>query len=307
MRDLDDLLAELVSQIKTLNERIDELERQPAPMFAFKNLAFGQMRSNSGDAARWLRIASLPASTAATGDSLLIHFIGGQVSSSQQFHMLIRAGNRAAFNAYIQESSGDLTQITHARLVAYSNGGVATFYLTLPGTTWAFVAATVMTSGWGTQPTLYPGEQETTSTPAGALVFDSATATSLLSQSNAGDLYSVAWTDYSATSTITGWSGFTVKIIRYKKIGKLMWVAFQIAGPSDAATVSFTLPYTAAASGLFEFPILVVDNGVTAATPGRGLLLVGASTVNCYKDYTGAAWTASGTKQARGEFWYEAT
>jgi hypothetical protein len=30
--DLDDLLGKLVSQVKTLNERVDELERQPAPM-----------------------------------------------------------------------------------------------------------------------------------------------------------------------------------------------------------------------------------------------------------------------------------
>jgi hypothetical protein len=32
-----------------------------------------------------------------------------------------------------------------------------------------------------------------------------------------GDLYQVSWTDYSATSTIVGWSSFTEKFIYYKK------------------------------------------------------------------------------------------
>ena len=41
---------------------------------------------------------------------------------------------------------------------------------------------------------------------------------------------SVAWTDYSATSTIVGWSSYTTKSIFYKKIGKLVFVQFVISG-----------------------------------------------------------------------------
>jgi hypothetical protein len=62
-----------------------------------------------------------------------------------------------------------------------------------------------------------------------------------------GDLYTVTWTDYSGSSTIVGWTTPTAKI-RYKKIGKLVWVQYQITGTSNAGTTSFTLPFANNAS-----------------------------------------------------------
>src|SRR5205814_10418940 len=63
-----------------------------------------------------------------------------------------------------------------------------------------------------------------------------------------GDIYTVAWMDYSATSTIVVWTSFTSKLIFYKKIGKDVFVQFELTGTSNATTSTFTLPFTMANS-----------------------------------------------------------
>jgi len=50
------------------------------------------------------------------------------------------------------------------------------------------------------------------------------------------------WVDYSATSTIVGWSSFTTKIIKYRVLGKQVFVYCVINGTSNSTTTSFTLP-----------------------------------------------------------------
>ena len=52
--------------------------------------------------------------------------------------------------------------------------------------------------------------------------------------------------DYSATSTVVGWTTFTQKTIRYSVIGKLLIVEYFISGTSNATTTSFTLPQASA-------------------------------------------------------------
>lgn len=119
-----------------------------------------------------------------------------------------------------------------------------------------------------------------------------------------------AWTDYSASSTIVGWSSFTTKVLRYMVIGKLVFVQYYLQGTSNSTLVTFTLP--------FGVPSLVVDvpasrvqdNSVIKTTPG--LMEVAGpqaspSQFNFYTDMAGTAWTASGTKQASGEFFFAAS
>jgi hypothetical protein len=125
-----------------------------------------------------------------------------------------------------------------------------------------------------------------------------------------GDVYTNGWSDYSASSTINGWSSFTTKQIYYKKIGKLVFVSFYISGTSNTTGASFTVPY-AAVSNTSYFPMLiscfVIDNGINQAYPGLADLGAGSSQVNITKDMTGGAtpFTASGTKQLIGQFWYQ--
>jgi len=119
----------------------------------------------------------------------------------------------------------------------------------------------------------------------------------------AQDCFTEDWTDYSATSTIVGWSSFTQKVIWYRRIGRLVHVTFDLEGTSNAADVSFTLPFTVVAVPAFS-AVHIWNNGVTSATPG--CLAFSGSTASIYRDWTGAGggWTASGTKGTRGQFYF---
>lgn len=113
------------------------------------------------------------------------------------------------------------------------------------------------------------------------------------------------WTDYSATATITGWASFTTQSIKYKRVGKTVFVEFYLDGVSNNAAATFTLPYAKGSGAATVGIISVRDNGGSFAV-GVLTLLGGASTVNLYASAAGAGWTASGTKTVRGQFWYEA-
>lgn len=118
-----------------------------------------------------------------------------------------------------------------------------------------------------------------------------------------GNIYTVVNTDYSATSTITGWSSFTTKSIYYSTIGKKMFVVFNIAGTSNATTVSFTLPYSASVNTR-NGSALIQDNGTNSTTPGLVQMLSSSNTVTVYKDcsMSGTAFTNSGAKAVYGSF-----
>lgn len=119
-----------------------------------------------------------------------------------------------------------------------------------------------------------------------------------------GDIYTDTWTDYSATSTIVGWSSFTTKILYYKKVGKLVFVSFSFIGTSNSTAASFSLPYSAASPTGITIPVNADDNGaqITKAVGYLG----DASTLSFYVDGGGTGWTNSGSKQVRGQFFYQA-
>jgi parallel beta-helix repeat protein len=112
---------------------------------------------------------------------------------------------------------------------------------------------------------------------------------------------------YEATSTIVGWSAYTGKQISYKKIGRMVWVWYAIAGTSDNVATSFTLPYAAAAiPGYIAWKHRSRDNGVPLVG-GNAILNGGSSTVNCYTTDASAGWTAAGDKVIAGQVVYMAT
>ena len=125
-----------------------------------------------------------------------------------------------------------------------------------------------------------------------------------------GDIYTTAWTDYTASSTITGWVNdppTTAAIIKYKLIGKLCYVVFYLDGTSNATTVGFTLPYTSVNDGLsfggaMEF---AADNSNTLTVAGRVRVSPNTATANCFTDMAAGAWTNSNNKFVKGEFFYE--
>ena len=122
-----------------------------------------------------------------------------------------------------------------------------------------------------------------------------------------GDAYTVIWTDYSDSSTITGWSSYTYKEIYYKVIGKLIFVSFHIYGTSDSTSASFTIPYTVSNNpstvNVGQVVIPVVDNGSSAfgfiyADKNTSVIYAVPSASGAYDD-----WTSSGNKRIRGEIW----
>lgn len=109
-------------------------------------------------------------------------------------------------------------------------------------------------------------------------------------------------------SIVGGLSSIDIKQIFVKKIGKMVFVSFYIAGTSNDSSFSFTLPYTSVAlpSPLF-FVVAGKDNGSWLTTISSGNLNGSASQAVLYKDISGATWTASGEKAVIGQFFYEAT
>jgi hypothetical protein len=112
-------------------------------------------------------------------------------------------------------------------------------------------------------------------------------------------------TDYSGTSTVTGWGSFSTKSIYYRQIGHIMHVVFSLAGTSNATSASFTVPTASASNpGVYDVAFRAENNGSFGTAPGLLEMNSSSSTVNLYKDLTGATWTASGTKACSGEFYY---
>jgi len=135
---------------------------------------------------------------------------------------------------------------------------------------------------------------------------DDLTATDIVMVDGANDdFYSVFWTDYSAISTITGWSSFTLKQIWYKRIGKFVIVNFNLEGTSNSATTSFTLPVSSNARRYHTLSV-AHDNGSDDGV--CQIILDNSSTVNILRgtNYSSSAgWTASGAKKVEGQLWYQ--
>lgn len=114
------------------------------------------------------------------------------------------------------------------------------------------------------------------------------------------------WIDYSALSTIVGWSSFTTKTIRYRIIGKQIFVYYVIAGASNSSTTTFTLPilnsqYAESSTSR------AANNGVNCmcfANMQTNTGLVNFFRWTTLSAYT-ASWTSSGTKFVFGQLYYE--
>jgi hypothetical protein len=109
------------------------------------------------------------------------------------------------------------------------------------------------------------------------------------------------WTDYTASSTITGWGGSETGNIEYSRNKKRVYVNVRLSGPASGTTVSFTLPYSEGHASNPIDTILVTD----ASSRAIGYFSMSGSTVTCYPDAAGSAWTASGTRAIFFQFWYE--
>jgi len=112
------------------------------------------------------------------------------------------------------------------------------------------------------------------------------------------------WTDYSATSTIVGWSSFTTKKIYYARIGNLVFVGIDLAGTSNFIHTTFTTPYNAYGSGLVTRFIYRARDNSGSYVIAFGAVTISSDIVNLYPDLSGGNWINNGTKECAGQFWY---
>lgn len=121
------------------------------------------------------------------------------------------------------------------------------------------------------------------------------------------DIFNMQWFDYFSASTIVGWAASPTGFMYVKKIGKTVFVNFQISGTSNATNATFTVPYAtqAAGHGVAIKTGDAVDDGTFVSTaiisPANN-----STTITLYRDRAAAPWTASGTKTINGQFFYEA-
>lgn len=112
------------------------------------------------------------------------------------------------------------------------------------------------------------------------------------------------WVDYSATSTVVGWSSFTTKKISYKIIDDVMILDFNLEGTSNATTISFTIPSNAA-SAIFVLSAYIINNGTALSTPGRINTVSGSNVITIQRDGQNTAFTGYGTKRCSGQIYVQ--
>jgi hypothetical protein len=109
------------------------------------------------------------------------------------------------------------------------------------------------------------------------------------------------WVDYSATSTVVGWTSLTTKIIRYRIIGKQVFVSVNLSGISNSTSSTFTLPFQNKNIENFAMAYAINNN---SSIIGSFSIANNSSTCILYQNYT-STWAASGTKLLYGQFFYE--
>lgn len=110
-----------------------------------------------------------------------------------------------------------------------------------------------------------------------------------------------AWVDYSATSTITGWSSYTTKLIQYQVVGNIMRVMVQIEGTGTGTSVSFTLPKSATAWGTQYF-ILHTRNNTTQSASVATVAANGSTVTVSNSASTTSSWTNGVGRDVQGQF-----
>ena len=122
------------------------------------------------------------------------------------------------------------------------------------------------------------------------------------------DIYTSAWQAWTSPATV-GLSAAPAltEYVYYKKIGKLVVVAFYFSGESSATSFQFTLPFkTAPAMPAVVTPIKYTDSAGAGTESGTLVINSDTTQADMFINWDNGAWTASGLKRAQGQFFYEA-
>jgi len=186
--------------------------------------------------------------------------------------------------------------ITTRVLTISDNGAIECFNLNLPNQLATTIAGFNANKDLVSLPTsTYPSWTE--------LSYVKGVTSAIQTQINS-KLTSPTFVDYSVTSTVVGWSGFTQKFIRYTVIGKLLVVEYFITGTSNSTTTSFTIGINSLNStGLIQANNNQTQNNAISYM-GYGNIPSNSQIIT-FGYYPTAStltgtWTASGTKVIRG-------
>lgn len=105
------------------------------------------------------------------------------------------------------------------------------------------------------------------------------------------------WQTY--TPTYTGFSVAPSGGVLFATIGEVLLLSVHpTAGTSNATGFTITLPSGFVLANNVHSPARIVDNGVAPTSPGLVEGITTQAVLTIYKDFAGAAWTASGSKNA---------
>lgn len=112
-------------------------------------------------------------------------------------------------------------------------------------------------------------------------------------------------TSLSGTSTVTGWSSYTIFEIYYKKVGNQVTIWFNIEGTSNSTSTNFTVPAELACAvspNTFQQATRISNNGIYAI----GLAVIGTSNtqIDFYATLAGGGFSATGSKTINGTLTY---
>jgi hypothetical protein len=172
---------------------------------------------------------------------------------------------------------------TQILVVDYGNSNAAVISCTIAGTSLSSVS--------------YLDGNVAANHAAGASVTMAFTPNQYASLIDGSGLQFPAWTTHA--STIGGFSGTPTQANRYFQLGKILFYKFDITGTSLTTALTFTIPSPASNSTRYG-GYYVTDNTVDQSVPGAIATAGGGTTVSCFRDMTGSAWTNVGSKAIRG-------
>jgi len=108
--------------------------------------------------------------------------------------------------------------------------------------------------------------------------------------------------DYSAISTVVGWTSTTIKEIFYKVIDDLVMVTVSIDGTSNNTLTSITLPFNAAKTS-FSKSSFLRNNGAVSASAGLIVINEGTNVLTFY-NINNLTWSATNQKAVYLQFNY---
>jgi len=130
--------------------------------------------------------------------------------------------------------------------------------------------------------------------------------TDVILESGTRDIYKAIWQAYTTNST--GFSAYTSNTARYKKVGRLVFVEFDIAGTGNLVATEFDIPFAPNQDAVTaRIAAGEIGGGGTRLNTSVVINVAGPKALlnNNGSKVAGDVWGNGNTKWVCGHFWYE--